>query len=345
MSKTIKNMFNSKLTFEKLLQAHERASIGKKCRKEIILFEMDLETNIIKILNDLKSSKYKFGNYREFIIYEPKERVIKSLPYKDRIVHQWYISEFIKPFFYRRFIIDSYACIDNRGTHNAVCKVQKYMQKMKKKYDDYYVLKCDIKKFFYSINKDILFNILKENILDKKLLELTKNILSTEDKKGIPIGNYTSQFFANIYLNELDHYIKEELKVKYYIRYMDDFILLLPNRSIAKGLSAKIKKFVEIKLDLELNRKTKYFPSKFGIDFCGYEIFETHILLRKRFKKKFRKNIILWNKLYYNNKLNYKKMHMSLNSYIAHMNHCNSYNFKQKMLKKMEFVIENNSKL
>ena len=338
MSKTIKKLFNNKLTFKKLLEAHERASIGKKYRKEIILFEMDLETNLIKILLDLKKNKYKFDKYRQFTIYEPKERIIKSLPYKDRVVHQWYINEFIKPFFYLRFIKDSYACIDNKGTHNAVKKVQRYMKNMNNKYKDYYVLKCDIKKFFYSINKELLLNILNKNISDKKLLELTKNILYTEDKKGIPIGNYTSQFFANIYLNELDHYIKEELNIKYYVRYMDDFILLVPNKKIAKELNSKIKEFVEIKLDLELNRKTKYFPSKFGIDFCGYKIFETHILLRKRFKRKIKKNIVLWNYLYYNDRLNFNKMNMSLNSYIAHMNHCNSYNFKKEVFKKIEFI-------
>ena len=337
MSKTIKNIFYKKLTFEKLLEAHQRASCGKKSRKEIILFEMDLETNIVKMLNDIKYNNYQFGNYREFIIYEPKKRVIKSLPYKDRIVHQWYIIEFIKPFFYPRFIKDTYACIDNRGTHKTVIQVQKYMRKMQKKYDNYFVLKCDIKKFFYSINVKILMEILENNISDKALLNFTRLILNSKDDKGIPIGNYTSQFYANIYLNELDHYIKEQLKIKYYVRYMDDFILLLENKDVARKMKDDIEKFVNTKLDLELNKKTSFFPSKIGIDFCGYKIFETHILLRKRFKKKFKKNICLWNKLYCTDKLNYKRMNMSLNSFKAHARHSNSYDFTRKLLSKINF--------
>lgn len=336
MSKTIKNVFNSKLTFDNFLKAHDRASKGKKSKKEVILFEMDLETNLIKIINELKSNDYKSSNYREFVIYEPKMRIIKSLPYKDRIIHQWYVYEFIKPLFYPKFIKDSYACIDDKGTHNAVKKVQQYMRKMKKKYKDYYVLKCDIKRFFYSIDRKILLNIFENKISDKKLIQLTKGILSIDDEKGIPIGNYTSQFFANIYLDKLDHYVKERLKIKYYVRYMDDFILLLPNSIIAKEINQQIKEFVEKNLALELNKKTKYFSSKLGVDFCGYRIYETHILLRKRFKKKFKKNINLWNRLYCENKLDNKKMQMSLNSFIAHASHCNSYNFRTKALSKLK---------
>lgn len=327
MPKTIRNIFDQKLTFEKLIEAEERASLGKKKRKEIILFEMDLETNITKILNEIKSGNYRFGNYREFIIYEPKKRLIKSLPYRDRIVHQWYIVEFIKPFYFPRFIRDSYACIDNRGTHAAVLRVQKYMRKMKKTYGNYYVLKCDIKKFFYSINIDILISILSKKIKDKKLFEFTKLILQSKDKKGIPIGNYTSQFFANIYLNELDYYIKDVLKIKYYVRYMDDFILLLDNKEKAKEVNKKINDYVCSKLDLELNRKTRYYPSKEGIDFCGYRIFENYILLRKRFKRKMKKTIKKWNKLYHDNKINMKKMELSYNSFLAHASHANSYNY------------------
>ena len=182
MSKTIKNCFYKKLTFESILNAHIRASKGKKDKKELVLFEMDLETNLIKILDEIKNDNYKFGEYREFKVYEPKERIIKSLPYRDRIVHQWYIHEFIKPYFYTRFIKDSYACIENRGTHAGVITLQKYMRIMKRKYNNYYVLKCDIKKFFYNIDKSILINILSKTIKDKKLLSFTKIILNDNEK-------------------------------------------------------------------------------------------------------------------------------------------------------------------
>lgn len=338
MSKTIKNSFDKNLTFIKFLEAHERASKGKKQKKEIILFEMDLETNIIKIINCIKKHQYQTGKYCEFKVYEPKERIIKSLPYQDRIVHQWYIKEFIKPYFYPRFIKDTYACLDDRGTHKAVIQLQKYMRKMNHKYGRYFVLKCDIKKFFYSIDKTVLLEILKKKITDKKLLEFTKILLDDGERIGIPIGNYTSQYFANIYLNELDYYVKNHLKINYYIRYMDDFILLVSSKEQAKKLKEEIINFITSNLHLELNKKSKYFPNTLGIDFCGYRIYETHILLRKRFKKKLKKNILLWNQLKKKNKLNQKRMELSWNSFKAHSSHANSYHYMQKMEKEYKKI-------
>ena len=145
------------------------------------------------------------GKYRTFKIYEPKERVIRALPYVDRIVHQWYIHEFIKPYIVPRFINDSYACIEGRGTHKAVDKAQEYMRKMKNNYGAYYIVKCDISGFFYNIDKDVLYNILKRFIRDHKLLDITYEFIYNDGEEvGLPIGNYTSQFFANIYMNELD---------------------------------------------------------------------------------------------------------------------------------------------
>lgn len=338
MSKSIKNCFYKKLTFEKLLAAHERASEGKRNKKEIILFEIDLETNLIKIINEIKNGTYKFGKYREFIVYEPKRRIIKSLPYRDRVVHQWYIEEFIKPYFYKRFINDTYACLDERGTHKAVLRLQKQMRMMKYKYGSYYVLKCDIKKYFYSIDKTILINILERCITDKKLLEFSKVILNDSQKVGIPIGNFTSQYFANIYLNELDHYVKDKLRIKCYIRYMDDFIILLPNKELAYQVLNLISKYLYDNLNLLLNHKSCYFPNNLGIDFCGYRIYETHILLRKRYKKKIKKSIKIWCKLKSKNKFLYRKFLFIFNSFKGHASHSNSYHFMQKieeMIKKL----------
>lgn len=339
MSKTIKNLFDKKLKFENLVSAHYRASRGKQLKREVILFEMDLETNVIKMLNEIKSGTYKFGSYRTFIIYEPKERIIKSLPYRDRIVHQWYVEEFIKPYFLPRFINDTYACLDNKGTHKAIKVTQKYMKRMNKN-GRYFVLKCDIKKYFYSIDKDILYSILTKYISDKKILEFTKIILKDGEKIGIPIGNYTSQFFANIYLNELDHYVKDVLKIKYYIRYMDDFILLVKTKYEAKNLKNNIEIFLKENLNLELNKKSKYFPNTLGINFCGYIIHEKYILIRKRSKKKIKKNIKKWNKLYENDSLDIKKVRLQFNSWVNHSRHANTYNLRIKLFNKILFKDE-----
>lgn len=337
MPKTIKNIFFEKLTFENMLNAHIRASKGKRLKKEVIIFEMDLESNIIRIVDEIKNGVYKFGEYREFIIYEPKERVIKSLPYRDRIVHQWYVEEFIKPYFMKRFINDTYACLDERGTHKAVYNVQMQMRKARRMYgESYYVLKTDIKKCFYSIDKNILINILSKRIKDKKLLEFSKVILDDGNDVGIPIGNYTSQFFANIYLNELDHYVKDELKVKFYTRYMDDQIFLLKDKLEAKRVLSLVRLFINDNLNLNLNEKSKYFPNYKGIDFCGYIIYDSHIILRKRFKNKFKKNIRFWAKLKREDALYDKKFLMSYNSFLGHASHANSYNYVKKIKQVMK---------
>lgn len=335
MCKSIKNCYDEKLTFEKLLEAYKRAKKGKGNKKEILKYELDLETNIMNLYNSLKNQTYKMGKYREFKIYEPKERLIKSLPFKDRIVHQWYIEEFIKPFIIKRFINDSFACIDKKGTHKAIKKLQKYIRKNK----DGYVLKCDIKKYFHNIDKNILFNIMKKHINDKKILELTKIfIFDNKELKDIPIGNYTSQYFANIYLNELDHFIKEKLKIKFYLRYMDDFIIILKTKQETKIVLNKINDFLNKNLNLQLNNKTTYYPIYKGINFCGYIVYDTHILVRKRCIKKIKRKIKKWNTLYNNNQLNYHKFILCFNSFKGHIKHANTYNLYNKLYNKIEFI-------
>lgn len=338
MCKSIKKQFYNKLTYLKLLEAHDRAKQGKTNKKEVILFEMDLETNVMNLYRNLKNGTYKMGKYREFTIYEPKERIIKALPYVDRIVHQWYIEEFIKPFIVPKFVTSSFACLENKGTHAAVKTLQKYMRLMKKKNPDYYVLKCGIKKYFYTINKNILFNIMKSYISDKKLLQLTEIfIFDNNDVKGIPIGNYTSQFFANIYLDKLDHLIKDKLRVKYYVRYMDDFVLLLNNKEEAKQILKEITEFLEKKLDLELNKKTRYYPNKLGIDFCGYKIYDTHIKIRKRSIVKIKRKIKVWNNLYAQDKLDFHNFLLCFNSFKGHIKHGNCYNLYNKLVSTIDF--------
>lgn len=336
MSKTIKNSFYSKLTFDHLLNAHNRACIGKTTRPELLRFNIDLETNLHAILKNLKEGTYKLGKYRVFTIHEPKERIIKCLPYRDRVVQQWYIYEFIKPYIMNKFINTTCACIDKRGTHYAVRLTQKFMRIMKRKHNNYYILKLDVKKYFYNIDKDILYNIMCEYISDKKLLELTRIfIYDNEEKVGIPIGNYTSQYFANIYLDKLDKYIKEVLKVKYYVRYMDDFVIMAETKDECILLKEKINNYLKEKLHLELNSKSRYYPNKMGVNFCGYRIFETHILIRERSKKKIKKKIKEWNKLYKSNELDILHMRLSFGSWLGHAKHANSYNITNKYKNKI----------
>ena len=215
------------------------------------------------------------------------------------------------------------------------------MRMCEKEYEHYWILKCDIKKYFYNINPNILYSILQKYIADPDLLEFTKVLIfdsRTDKAVGIPIGNYTSQFFANIYLNELDQYIKRTLKVKYYIRYMDDFVIFIPNKEDCVILKDLIEDFLSEKLNLTLNSKSRYFPCTMGVNFCGYRIFSTHKLLRVSSKKNIKKNIKIWNSLYKQNNLNIPLAMQSLNSWLGHVSHCNAYKLKLRVLNSTDFL-------
>ncbi len=322
-----------------MILAHERAKQGKLNRYEVLNFDLSLESNIVNLVENIRNNRYKMGAYRSFTVYEPKERVIKALPYVDRVVHQWYVEEFIKKYIVPKFIKDTYACICERGTHKAVNSIQRYMKIAQRNYGkDYYILKMDVKKFFYSIDHEVLLKIMVEHINDKKLLNFTKLLIDSDNETvGIPIGNYTSQFFANIYLDKLDKFVKQDLRIKFYVRYMDDFILLVKNKEEASKLYLIIKIFLNDVLKLTLNSKSRYYPNEFGADFCGYRIWSTHRLIRKSSKNKIKKNVSKWNDLYDNGKLSRKDFILSFNSWLGHVKHANSYTLQNKIKDNIKF--------
>lgn len=321
MSKTIKNCYYKKLTYDNLYSAYIRASLNKRNKRAVIKFSIDLETYLSNIYKDLYNNSYKSSKYREFIIYEPKKRTIKALPFRDRIVHQWYIEEFIKPYIVPRFIDDSYACIIGKGTHQATLKLNKYMRIMNNRYGDYYIIKFDISKYFESIDKKVLYEIMCKYITDKYLLNLTYNIIFDNDFNGIPIGNYTSQYFANIYLNELDYYVKFDLRLEFYVRYMDDFIVLVKDKEEAKRIFDLVESFVNNRLNLRLNRKSRYYLSRLGCDFYGYILYNDYRLIRKRSIKGMRDKIYDFK----NGKITFDDIDLSFVSWCGHARHANSY--------------------
>ncbi len=343
MPKKIKNCFYKNLTFEKLYEANLRARKHKVCKSEVVKFEINLENNLTNLLNKIRNHTYHLGKYYTFKVYEPKERTIKALPYVDRIVHQWYVEEFIKPNIVPKFISTTFACLKDRGTHKAALEVEKQIRICNQNNPNFWILKCDIKGFFYHIDPNILYSIMCKYIADVELLNFTKLLIFDGREEmgaiGIPIGNYTSQFFANIYLNELDQFVKRTLKIKHYVRYMDDFILLLNTKEECTLIKHTIETFLHQQLHLELNAKSKYYPNKMGVDFCGYRIFTTHKLLRLNSKKKIKKSVKKWNYLYKNNKLNVTKATESLNSWIGHASHCNSYTLQKKIINSCNFLL------
>ena len=291
MAKTVRNQFNKKLTYESLMKAHLESRKNKMCRKDIILFNLKQEEYIRYLYEQLKNGTYKHGKYTIFYVHEPKLRKIQKSRYIDRIVHRWVVDNFLYPIFVSQFMNTTYACIKGKGMHTATLEIQKCMKHCKNIWNEYYVIKMDVKKYFQNINKNKLFSIIERKIKDEKLLWLLKEIIySNEGITGIPIGNYTSQVFANIYLNELDQFIKHKLKVKYYFRYMDDSVIFVKTKEEARVILEQIKKFLKEELFLELNEKTQIFKSKQGINFCGYKINEYRLKIRNRGKKKIKKN-------------------------------------------------------
>lgn len=332
MPKTIRNQFDKYLTYEKLLEAHNSARRGKNRKPELIKFNLKQEEYIMWLYKQLKNGTYKHGGYVEFYVTEPKLRKIEKSRYIDRIVHTWLVNNFLIKGFVTQFIPTSFACLKGKGVHRAAFCVQDYMKKAKLKWNDYYILKTDVAHYFNSIDKQILINILKRKIKDYKLIWLINEILYAQKRdKGIEIGNYTSQIFANIYLNEVDQYIKKELKVKYYVRYLDDSILIVQTKEEAKRLLELIRKFLKEKLELELNDKTQIFKGKQGVNFCGYKINEYRMKIRDGGKRKLKLKIKKLQVKVKGGEMSSKEAKKQLAGHIGYAKWANIYNLSNKL--------------
>ncbi len=292
MPKTIRNKYDEKLTYENLMKSHIESRKNKSTKKDIILFNLKQEEYIRYLYDELKNLTYRHGGYYVFYVHEPKLRKIQKSKYIDRIVHRWVVDNFLYDAFIPQFITTTYACIKDRGMHKACVDVKKAMVHCKNIWNEYYILKMDVKKYFQSINKKKLLEIISRKIKDKKVIWLLNEIIFSEGNEvGIEIGNYTSQIFANIYLNEVDQYIKHKLKIKYYYRYMDDSVIFVKTKEEANNTLKQIRKFLKDELYLELNQKTQIFKNKQGVNFCGYKINEYRIKIRDKGKKKLKKKI------------------------------------------------------
>ncbi len=332
MAKTIKNQFDKKLTYESLMKAHIKSRKNKTCKKDIILFNLKQEEYIKFLYEELKNGTYKHGNYTTFYVHEPKLRKIQKSRYVDRVVHRWVVDNFLYEIFVSQFIYTSYACIKGKGMHTATLDIQKCMKHCKNIWEDYYIIKMDVRKYFQSINKNKLYSIIGRKIQDKKLLWLLKEIIySGKEDVGIPIGNYTSQIFANTYLNEADQFIKHNLKVKYYFRYMDDSVIFVKTKEEAKYILDKIKEYLKQELFLELNEKTQIFKSKQGINFCGYKINEYRIKIRDRGKKKIKQKIKKLKKQIKQGTMTSKQAQKYLCGHIGYIKYANNHNLINKI--------------
>ncbi|MCX8015814.1 MAG: reverse transcriptase/maturase family protein [Patescibacteria group bacterium] len=285
-------MFDKICSFQNLYSAYLKARKAKRYRPYILEFNFNLEENLLNLQKDLLNLTYQPGPYRQFTVCDSKKRLIKAPAFRDRIIHHA-LCNVIEPIFDRGFIFDSYACRKNKGTHRAVKRLGNFIKSLKTRLGESttsvetYCLKCDVSKYFENIDHNLLLGFIAKKIKDKRVFWLIKRIIES-DSPGIPIGNLTSQLFANIYLNELDQFIKHYLREKYYLRYMDDFLILDINKKRLHQIKRQIQKFLRDKLRLELHpKKANIFPINKGIDFLGYKIFFNYRLLRKNTVKRF----------------------------------------------------------
>ncbi len=283
------------ISLDNLLVAWKEFRNGKRSRKDVQTFEHNLMRNILQLREDLETKNYKHSKYTVFKISDPKPRIIHKATVRDRLFHHA-LYRTLYPFFDSKFIADSYSCRVNKGSHAALNRFHKFFFKVSKNNTrTSWVLKCDIRKFFASIDHNILIGLLKNSISDESVIWVLSEVINSfdlGDNKGLPLGNLTSQLFANIYMDRFDKFVKHVLKVKFYLRYADDFVFMSHNKNVLAELLPKIKEFLWENLRLELHEdKTLLKTVASGVDFLGWVHFPDYRVLRTATKRRMFRNI------------------------------------------------------
>ena len=322
------------ISLENLLLAWGEFKRGKTKRKDVQEFERILMTNIISLHNDLMNKTYKHSEYEAFNISDPKPRNIHKASVRDRLLHHA-LYRTLYPFFDKTFIADSYSCRKYKGTHRALKQFEHYARKVSKNNTKtVWVLKCDIRKFFASIDQSILAEIIRDYIPDTDIIALMSEIIgsfcSTRKGFGLPLGNLTSQLLINIYMNKFDQYVKHTLKAKYYIRYADDFVFLSDDREWLESILSRITTFLDIKLHFSLHPKKTFIKTlASGIDFLGWVHFTDHRVLRTVTKRRMMKTIV-----------QKQGKEETVQSYLGLLSHGNGYKLTSEVKELVEKIVD-----
>lgn len=316
--KRINNLYDQNCTIDRLKEAYLNAKKGKSKSYGVVQFEKEIDNNLTNLQVDLYNLRFRTSEYSNFTLNEyGKERLISRLSfYPDRIVHHW-LMLMLEPVWQKIFIRDTYACIKKRGIHDGLKRLKEFL---KDKKNTAYCLKIDVRKFYPSIDHDILKAIIRKKIKDNKLLFTLDEII--DSAPGVPIGNYLSQYFANLYLAYFDHYIKEVQQVKYYQRYADDIVILHEDKAYLHALLVNISDYLENNLNLHVKGNYQVFPvASRGIDFLGYKTYHTHSLIRKSIKQR------MFKRLKNITPENYK---LKTSAYNGWLTHANAYRLRSK---------------
>lgn len=357
--KRIGSIYNEILDTKVINDMYKRIKRNTKNKRKIEVFESNYVSNISYIKEILENRTYKIGKYNIFLIKEPKVRIVMSQNIIDKLINHLVSKYFLVDIFENNLINENVATRLNKGTKEGINLTKKYLNRMKNK--NFYILKFDISKYFYNIDHEIIKELLVKKIKDKDVLNILFEIIDSTDEdyvnnqissikgnisdykdipfykkgKGLPIGNMSSQFLAILYLNELDHYIKNNLKIKNYIRYMDDGVLIHEDKEYLKYCLREIEKILK-KYKLELNHKTKIYKSNEGFEFLGFRyIIKNNKVIMKlnhKTKKRFKKKIKVLNELYNKKEISYKDYNQSIASYKGHLGYGNTNSMIYKML-------------
>lgn len=283
--RTYKHLYEKLITRENFKEAYKNAIKGKSGQKQVREFKKDAESNLEAVRQMVINGEFHTSEYREMTVYEPKERIIYKLPFSpDRIIHHA-VMNVLKPILTNLMIENTYACIEGRGQMRASLKCSEYVRKYR------YCLKCDIRKFYPSINQEILSRKLHRIIKDDRFMEVVDDIIfSFPGGKNCPIGNLCSQWFGNFYLSFLDNYVVHVLKPKGYERYCDDFLLFDDDKKHLNHCKDMIERFLKDELDLEFS-KSDLFDTRQGVDFVGYRHFKKYVLVRKSTAKRLKRRM------------------------------------------------------
>lgn len=297
----IKDVFDLIFSMDNLYDAFRDASKNRRYNKDVLQFAYDAWTNLDELRERILRGEYEIERYYIFFVYEPKKRMIMSIGFEHRVV-QWAIYRVINPILVKGYIKDSYGCIPGRGALGAMLRLKGWLQYVSRKDGEWFYLKLDISKYFYRISHRVLKKILRKKIKDERLLAILDGIIECKHTPfglppgkspgevpleerlfdvGMPIGNLLSQMFANLYLNELDQFCKRVLGIKFYVRYMDDIIILSNSKMQLHTWRWQIDGFLERELELSLNQKTCIRPINQGIEFVGYRLWFNRVVLRK----------------------------------------------------------------
>lgn len=319
------NLYEKITSIENIRLAYAKTRKGKTWQRQVKTFDLNVEENLKRIQQLLINKTFKTSAYHTKIVHEPKERVIFIVPFSpDRIVHHA-LMNVLEPIYKAIFIHDTYACIEGRGLHTGSQRTMQFVRA------DKYCLKCDISKFYPSMKHDTLFNILKRKIKCKDTLNLIKTIIyGIGGGQNVPIGNYTSQWFGNIYLNELDQRVKHAYKIKHYIRYCDDFLFFHNDKKVLRAISKDLKVWLADNLGLKMS-KCELFPVSQGVDFLGYRHFPNYVLLRKSTAKRVKRRLKILPRLFEAGRITFEYFRSCVASYTGWMRWANCHNFGLKL--------------